>query len=147
VLALAALIAFLLAQFAATRLAPHEPYPAVLMPGFGAAPEADGSFSFVVRSAEIHYADADPVTVTPEQLFEGFASNQMNPTWDRVLGDPGDLERDAEAMDWLRERATALSVNITSVPTDLSVCWIDTEIEIDDGAVAPAPCETTDIKL
>lgn len=147
VLTVAALGVILVGQFALSRIPATEPYPVILMPGFGSAPSSSGSFEFVVRSAEIRYSDAKPVTVTPEQLFDGLEDNQVNPSWDRLFRLAKDLPHDQQAMRWVHERVTDLSVNVESAPVELRMCRTETRLDIHSGAIADAPCSTEVIAL
>lgn len=140
---LTALVAFggiLLAQGVYSFAVEPEPYPAVRMPSFGAAPTRAGLFPTRMVRISVAYTDGTTASLKVSQLMDGIRFSAARPSLNYAFK-PG-KQIDAETRSWLEARAEA--VGDGRKPASVEICWQDAAVDVRNASVVNAkPCETT----
>lgn len=117
-----------------------EPYPAIRMPSFGAAPTKDGLFPSRMVSIKVTYVDGSTGNPRVSELMNGVRFSAARPTLNFALA-PG-KSIDEPTRSWLRDRAK--EVGPGADPANVEICWQDAAVDIRNAHVVNAqPCETT----
>ncbi|WP_146070852.1 hypothetical protein [Arthrobacter sp. B1805] len=137
---------FLVAQGLVSFVVEPEPYPTVRMPGFGSAPQADGTWAYTALDVRIHYEDGSSISPHISELLSGIRFSSAKASANFLLGPEASGEVDPETRQWLHERAANL--NDGAEPSSVQFCWRKTTIDIADASVdTSVPCNTTEVVL
>lgn len=127
-----------------------EPYPAIRMPGFGAAPSQDGKFTRDGLEILVRYSDGATRKPTPEALVPDVRFSSARATLDKAFrplanGSANPNADEQQVISWLRQNATSLS---GSQPSEVVFCWRKQIVRISDAAVSyPGNCETVRVRF
>lgn len=133
---LGALIALLMIQGLYAFATEPEPYPAIRLPGFGAAPTPDGKFANEGLEITIRYADGTALRPSPDSLASDVRFSSARTTLDRAFrplqnGTRNPNADKPEVISWLKRQASALN---PSSPKEAEFCWRTRVVEIRDGS-------------
>lgn len=117
-----------------------EPYPAVRMPSFGAAPTRDGLFPSRMVSITVTYVDGSVANPRVSELMNGVRFSAARPTLDFAFA-PGKTI-DQPSRSWLQDRARDIGPG--SDPESVEICWQNAAVDVRNAHIVNAkPCETT----
>lgn len=117
-----------------------EPYPAIRMPSFGAAPTRDGLFPSRVVSITVTYVDGSTENPRVYEIMNGVRFSAARPALNFAFA-PGKAIDDATRT-WLRDRAR--EVGRGADPARVEICWQDAAVEVRNAHIVNAkPCEMT----
>lgn len=146
---IAALWALLVAQGWYALLADPEPFPAVVMPGFGVASDADGTYVATLLKVSIEFDDGTTLEFRFDEVMNGFRFSAAEPSIE-FLFDP-DRNPDAanpppEVITWLRLNAARLGGG--RKPESITFCWQKTLVDLSNAGAAPTEeCRMTRVRL
>lgn len=141
----------LLVQGAYSFLVVPEPYPAIRMPSFGGAPDAQGLFPTTIVDITITYRDGTELNPGVEDLMGQFRHSAQRRSLDFVFlpenneAGPRPVD-DPEVRSWLADRATVLGGG--REPESVRFCWRAGDVDVHTGGYVNMPaCELTRIAL
>lgn len=129
--------------------ASREPFPAIIMPGFGASADADGIFRTTQLHITVAYDDGTTLEPTFDELMDGFRFSSARPSLDYIFHpyqNPGVKNLPSSVVTWLRERAAGLGND--AEPESVSFCWQPTAIELREASATPiGDCVVSEVQL
>lgn len=142
---------FVLGVQAAFAVAVVEPYPALVMPSFAGAAEANGHFPTTRLDISITYDEGPGIATTSSELMDGFRFSSALPSVRYMFHPDGagvrrGLVEDLDVRAWLTERARALGDGRD--PAAVNFCWRDEILDVDDGSLSSdGPCDDVLVTL
>lgn len=144
-----ALAAFLVAQAAIATLAPREPFPAVVMPGFGSSAPTEGPFRATLLDIEITFDDGSTLEPTFAELMSDFRFSSARPSIDYMFhpkNNPDASDPPTAVVTWLKHETERLGDGKNA--TSISFCWRPTDIDLRTAEAVPGgPCISTEVAL
>lgn len=133
----------LLFQLAWAAREQPQPYPAIILPGFGATSHGLES-KFDQTLITVHYDDGYEATPYPSEFFGDFNYASIPGTITHVFDPaaPGSDSRiDADVRRWLRARAEVLHPR--AAPASVQFCWQSGTVDLKNLTLHAGPCERT----
>lgn len=112
-----------------------EPFPALTLPAFGAAPGDDDRAVTDVPSFEVTFADGSERAFDYER-FVGETSVPQLFIVRRGFGIDGERAHDPDTVDWLRQRIADLAPDGDA--TEVTVVWVRSTYELRSGRLIDA---------
>ncbi len=122
-----------------------QPYPAVRMPAFASAPNADGRFPSSELSVTIGFADGSERRVEPALITGDVRHSQILSMLSHAFRGEVGSDLDPELLAWLQERVAVVDPRPA---TDLTFCWRSRLVDVaSEAVVSSGPCDLTRIRV